>query len=123
MNSHNNYLICVFFLVILTTFGFSFTKQTKPSSKILKFDQFLNSVYEWRIQQQKQVDANNLKLGAPTVIAGVLCFIAASISSAGGIGGGGLYIPILTIVTGVDLKTASSFSAFMVMLNCVISLI
>ncbi|XP_016487533.1 sulfite exporter TauE/SafE family protein 2-like [Nicotiana tabacum] len=114
MNSHNNYLICVFFLVILTTFGFSFTKQTKPSSKILKFDQFLNSVYEWRIQQQKQVDANNLKLGAPTVIAGVLCFIAASISSAGGIGGGGLYIPILTIVTGVDLKTASSFSAFMV---------
>lgn len=48
------------------------------------------------------------------VIAGVFCFIAASISSAGGIGGGGLYIPILTIVASLDLKTASSFSAFMV---------
>lgn len=47
-------------------------------------------------------------------IAGALCFIAASISSAGGIGGGGLYIPILAIVVGFDLKTASSFSAFMV---------
>ena len=38
-------------------------------------------------------------------LAGVFCFMAASISSAGGIGGGGLYIPILTIVVGFDLKT------------------
>lgn len=49
-----------------------------------------------------------------SVISGVLCFVAASISSAGGIGGGGLFIPILSIVAGFDLKTASSFSAFMV---------
>lgn len=48
------------------------------------------------------------------VIAGFLCFAAASISSAGGIGGGGLYIAILTTVAGLDLKTASGFSAFMV---------
>ncbi|KAK8524372.1 hypothetical protein V6N12_029238 [Hibiscus sabdariffa] len=31
-----------------------------------------------------------------------------------GIGGGGLFIPILTIVAGLDLKIASGFSAFMV---------
>ncbi|OMO64945.1 Transmembrane protein TauE like protein [Corchorus olitorius] len=55
-----------------------------------------------------------LELSGTSVLAGVFCFIAASISSAGGIGGGGLYIPILTIVAGLDLKTASSFSAFMV---------
>ncbi|XP_073137298.1 sulfite exporter TauE/SafE family protein 5-like [Henckelia pumila] len=48
------------------------------------------------------------------VFAGILSFMAAVISSAGGIGGGGLFIPILTIVAGLDLKTASSFSAFMV---------
>lgn len=40
--------------------------------------------------------------------------MAASLSSAGGVGGGGLFIPILSIVAGLDLKTASSFSAFMV---------
>ncbi|XP_059282814.1 sulfite exporter TauE/SafE family protein 2-like [Lycium ferocissimum] len=116
MNCHNSYLLCLFFLVILTTFRFSFAKQTNPTSKNLNFHQFLNSIYEWRVQQQKQLtDAdNNLKLGTPTVLAGIFCFIAASISSAGGIGGGGLYVPILTIVAGVDLKTASSFSAFMV---------
>lgn len=49
-----------------------------------------------------------------SVISGVLCFLAASISSAGGIGGGGLFIPILSIVAGFDLKTTSSLSAFMV---------
>ncbi|KAF3683816.1 putative cysteine-rich receptor-like protein kinase 6-like [Capsicum annuum] len=38
----------------------------------------------------------------------------ASLSSDGGIGGGRLYVPILTIIASVDLKTASSFSAFMV---------
>lgn len=48
------------------------------------------------------------------MVAAVLSSVAASISSAGGIGGGGLLIPILTLVGCLDLKTASSFSAFMV---------
>ncbi|KFK43429.1 hypothetical protein AALP_AA1G124600 [Arabis alpina] len=47
-------------------------------------------------------------------IAASLSFLAASISSAGGIGGGGLFISIMTIVAGLEMKTASSFSAFMV---------
>ena len=55
-----------------------------------------------------------LKFSPALVRSGVLCFIAASISSAGGIGGGGLFVPILTIVGGLELKTASTFSAFMV---------
>lgn len=55
-----------------------------------------------------------VKFSSPIVLAGILCSIAASISSAGGIGGGGLFIPILALVAGLDLKTASSFSAFMV---------
>ncbi|KAK4360987.1 hypothetical protein RND71_019939 [Anisodus tanguticus] len=113
MNRHNN-LKLAFFLIFLTTFRFSIAKQTNPASDIPKLDQFLNAIYVWRTNlQQKQVN-EGLKFGVPTVIAGVLCFLAASISSAGGIGGGGLYVPILTIITGVDLKTASSFSAFMV---------
>ncbi|KAM7263000.1 hypothetical protein ACFE04_000683 [Oxalis oulophora] len=55
-----------------------------------------------------------MNLSPPTIAAGVLIFIAASISSAGGIGGGGIFVPILVIVAGLDLQTASSFSAFMV---------
>ncbi|MCD9559917.1 hypothetical protein HAX54_018294 [Datura stramonium] len=114
MNSHNNYLRLIFFLIFLTSCRFSIAKQTNPTSDIPKLHKFLNAIYEWRAnQQQKQAD-DGLNFGVPTVVAGVLCFLAASISSAGGIGGGGLYVPILTIISGVDLKTASCFSAFMV---------
>ncbi|KAG5622795.1 hypothetical protein H5410_008013 [Solanum commersonii] len=114
MNCHNNYLKFIFFLVFLASCRFSIAKQTNPTSDIPKLDQFLNAIYEWRANQKQKQEDVGLKFGVSTVAAGVLCFLAASISSAGGIGGGGLYVPILTIIAGVDLKTASSFSAFMV---------
>ncbi|XP_065878195.1 sulfite exporter TauE/SafE family protein 5-like [Euphorbia lathyris] len=59
----------------------------------------------------------------PLILPSILCFAAASISSAGGIGGGGLFIPILTIVASLDLKTASAFSAFMVTASSVANVI
>lgn len=80
---------------------------------ILSFDYFLNKTHQWMVHRTQHHEIQ-LQLSVSTVLAGVLCFVAASISSAGGIGGGGLFIPILTIVSGLDLKTASSFSAFMV---------
>ncbi|KAK4347037.1 hypothetical protein RND71_033376 [Anisodus tanguticus] len=113
MNRHNN-LKLTFFLIFLTTCRFSIAKQTNPTSDIPKLYQFLNAIYEWRTNLQQKRANEGLNFGVPTVIAGVLCFLAASISSAGGIGGGGLYVPILTIITGLDLKTASSFSAIMI---------
>ncbi|KAL8130196.1 hypothetical protein V2J09_019351 [Rumex salicifolius] len=73
-------------------------------------NQNLQQIDDFRTTRSFQTYTNYENL----FIAGALCFIAASISSAGGIGGGGLYIPILAIVVGFDLKTASSFSAFMV---------
>ncbi|KZV53253.1 hypothetical protein F511_21510 [Dorcoceras hygrometricum] len=50
----------------------------------------------------------------PSLFPGIISFMASVIANAGGIGGGGLFVPILTIVGGLDLKTATSFSAFMV---------
>ena len=94
-------------ILLIITFNHSHAKQTESVSN----SHILNKFYQWRSQQTQE---NQLKLATPVVVAGVLCFIVASISSAGGIGGGGLFIPILTIVAGVDLKTASSFSALMV---------
>lgn len=91
--------------LIITTFNFpsNNAKQTQPISDILS----VNKTYDKA--QETQIHVSGLM-----VLAGALCFIASSISSAGGIGGGGLFIPILTIVAGLDLKTASSLSAFMV---------
>ncbi|KAE8673477.1 hypothetical protein F3Y22_tig00111783pilonHSYRG00465 [Hibiscus syriacus] len=84
---------------------------TKPPPSILDnlaVHSFLNKTLQWKPL------GNQLKLSTPTVLAAVCCFIASVLSSAGGIGGGGLFIPVLTIVAGLDLKTASGFSAFMV---------
>lgn len=104
----------VFLFIILTTFKSCHAREIQPILEEL--DRFLNTTIEWRTNQQIQLQSQGpkLKLTVPMMISGALCFVAASISSAGGIGGGGLFIPILTIVAGLDLKTASSFSAFMV---------
>ncbi|KAG6394039.1 hypothetical protein SASPL_144615 [Salvia splendens] len=53
-------------------------------------------------------------IGIRSAAVAALSSLAAAISSAGGVGGGGLFIPILTIVGGQDVKTASAYSAFMV---------
>ncbi|KAF7149761.1 hypothetical protein RHSIM_Rhsim02G0114800 [Rhododendron simsii] len=72
-----------------------------------------NKTHQLRTQPTKSKHVQ-VRLTPPVVISGVLCFLAASISNAGGIGGGGLFITIMTLVARLDLKTASSFSAFMV---------
>ncbi|XP_062087452.1 sulfite exporter TauE/SafE family protein 5-like [Humulus lupulus] len=104
----------IILLLIFTTFDDSYAKESKPISDILSISHFFNQTHQWSMTQQPESHDTQLKFSAPVVLAGVLCFIAASISSAGGVGGGGLFIPILTITAGLDLKTASSFSAFMV---------
>ncbi|XP_057429435.1 sulfite exporter TauE/SafE family protein 5-like [Lotus japonicus] len=97
-------------LLIFIAFNPSNAKQTQPISDILNIDHVLHKIYQW----QSGFQESKVLISGPLVLAGVLCCIASSISSAGGIGGGGLFIPILTIVAGLDLKTASSISAFMV---------
>ncbi|GJM92907.1 hypothetical protein PR202_ga09413 [Eleusine coracana subsp. coracana] len=49
-----------------------------------------------------------------TVAAWVLSFLAAAVSSAGGVGGGSLFLPILNLVAGLSLKRATTYSSFMV---------
>ncbi|KAE8728663.1 hypothetical protein F3Y22_tig00004111pilonHSYRG00048 [Hibiscus syriacus] len=88
-------------------------QQQQPIFNNLTIHSFINKTLQWKSHLIK-FQGSQLKLSTPTLLASVCCFIAAIVSSAGGIGGGGLFIPILTIVAGLDLKTASSFSAFMV---------
>lgn len=104
---------CLILLLVFITFDQTFAKRTKPISDILRIEVFLKKTQQWMIQKVHPQETQ-FNLSTSIVLAGAFCFIASSISSAGGIGGGGLFVPILTIVAGVDLKTASSFSAFMV---------
>ncbi|XP_047169065.1 sulfite exporter TauE/SafE family protein 2-like [Vigna umbellata] len=102
-----------FFVLIFISFNPCNAEQAQTILDALGSNHFLEKIYEWGNGAQGFREAQ-IEFSGPIVLAGVLCFIASSISSAGGIGGGGLFIPILTIVAGLDLKIASSLSAFMV---------
>ncbi|MBA0595221.1 hypothetical protein Gorai_012098 [Gossypium raimondii] len=104
-------------LIFLISQGQSHSTQKHPIlDDNLTIESFINKTLQWRKNTLHllKLQGNRLELSTSTVVAAVLSFVAASISSAGGIGGGGLFIPILTLVGCLDLKTASSFSAFMV---------
>ncbi|XP_010473387.1 PREDICTED: uncharacterized protein LOC104752828 isoform X1 [Camelina sativa] len=96
------------FLIFLTP---SIAEQ--EPSVLSPIDQFLNQTSSY-LNFTEKFNQPRIEFSTSTIIAALLSFLASSISSAGGIGGGGLYVPIMTIVAGLDLKTASSFSAFMV---------
>ncbi|MQM15145.1 hypothetical protein Taro_048083 [Colocasia esculenta] len=73
----------------------------------------LHPLLQWRANLRLP-EGSEPRLDLRTAVAAVLCLVAAAISSAGGIGGGSLFLPILNLVAGMDLKMASPFTAFLV---------
>ncbi|KAL3850837.1 hypothetical protein ACJIZ3_012719 [Penstemon smallii] len=100
-------LKCLFLLIISTNFHISQSQPDPPIFQILNFNPPTPNTTQ-------QSFTTSLKSSVQFLLPGILSFIAAAISSAGGVGGGGLFIPILTIVANLQLRTASSYSAFMV---------
>ncbi|CAO2194927.1 unnamed protein product [Urochloa humidicola] len=92
---------------------------TATSSHPGRLEVLLTEVSRWR--ERHLADPSSSHPGGPapgvrpnTVAAWVLSFLAASVSSAGGVGGGSLFLPILNLVAGLSLKRATAFSSFMV---------
>ncbi|XP_020200042.1 sulfite exporter TauE/SafE family protein 2-like [Aegilops tauschii subsp. strangulata] len=90
------------------------------SSQLLTAATAANSSFylsQWRSQVMMGVESSLLAQQSSllrTVLACILSFLAATMSSAAGVGGGSLYVPILNIVAGLSLKTSVAFSTFMV---------
>nr|CAD1829317.1 unnamed protein product [Ananas comosus var. bracteatus] len=91
-------------LTLLATSHLSSAASDHLSSRHL----LLNQLAQWRRSRFAP------GFGPETAAAWVLCFLAASVCSAGGVGGGSLFLPILNLVAGLSLKRATTFSAFMV---------
>ncbi|KAF9588319.1 hypothetical protein IFM89_008736 [Coptis chinensis] len=123
-NKGHNFLIWVFCLIIIfNNFNYCHGKELQSTSYQQHLNLFINQASKWR---KTRIDSQNYQqehLTFHTILSGLMCVVAAAISSAGGIGGGGLFIPILNIVGGLSLKAASSFSAFMVTGGSVASVI
>lgn len=89
---------------------------TSPHSGDLPSD-FLTQLSQWREHHLSHPPTNGLGgngVGPNAVLAWILAFLAASVSSAGGVGGGSLFLPILNLVAGLSLKRAATYSSFMV---------
>lgn len=56
-----------------------------------------------------------LKFGWQIVVGTVVGFLGAAFGSVGGVGGGGIYVPMLTLIMGFDAKSATAMSKCMIM--------
>uniref|UniRef100_A0ACD5W552 Uncharacterized protein n=1 Tax=Avena sativa TaxID=4498 RepID=A0ACD5W552_AVESA len=77
-------------------------------------EQYLSDASSSSEQQAGGGGTAGMSVRRHTVLSWVLAFLAASVSSAGGVGGGSLFLPILNLVAGVSLKRATAYSSFMV---------
>lgn len=90
----------------------SYFQRTIPT-----FKKIVGRVFQWRKRylMNSKSSCAPLTFGLRTVTATVLTVAAASFSSVGGIGGGGLFVPILTLVLDFESRTAAALSSFMVL--------
>ncbi|KAK8453828.1 hypothetical protein SEVIR_5G348300v4 [Setaria viridis] len=87
---------------------------TTTSSHPGRLQGLLAEVSRWRERHLAEPSSPSGGVRPNTVAAWVLSFFAASVSSAGGVGGGSLFLPILNLVAGLSLKRATAYSSFMV---------
>ncbi|KAG7649618.1 Leucine-rich repeat [Arabidopsis thaliana x Arabidopsis arenosa] len=100
----------VILLLLLCVFAISPSQQEEINQHNpgIYHQKLLYKVQQWRTSL-KESNSVELKLSLAAIVAGVLYFLAALISSACGIGSGGLFIPITTLVSRLDLKTGKRF--------------
>ncbi|XP_042446962.1 sulfite exporter TauE/SafE family protein 3-like isoform X2 [Zingiber officinale] len=56
-----------------------------------------------------------LELGWRVVLGSTIGFAGSALGSVGGVGGGGIFVPMLTLILGFDLKTSAAISKCMIM--------
>lgn len=52
----------------------------------------------------------DMEFGWRVVLGSVIGFIGAALGSIGGVGGGGIFVPMLTLIIGFDPKTSTAIS-------------
>lgn len=51
-----------------------------------------------------------MKFGWRIIVGGIIGFLGAAFGSVGGVGGGGIFVPMLTLVMGFDEKSSTAIS-------------
>uniref|UniRef100_A0ACD5W469 Uncharacterized protein n=1 Tax=Avena sativa TaxID=4498 RepID=A0ACD5W469_AVESA len=96
--------------------GLSFTGTVAPPEEVSYLREAANSVWQW------QSDGTTyhhvwppMKFGWKIVLGTFIGIFGAAFGSIGGVGGGGIFVPMLTLIIGFDPKSATAMSKCMIM--------
>ncbi|URE14747.1 PP-loop family [Musa troglodytarum] len=78
------------------------------SDYVLKVVNFL-----WRPDESSY--QHSMKFGWEIVVGTIIGFLGSAFGSVGGVGGGGIYVPMLTLIIGFDAKSSTAISKCMIM--------
>ncbi|CAI9772342.1 unnamed protein product [Fraxinus pennsylvanica] len=78
------------------------------------FTAFTNFLWQANESGYKHVWPD-LEFGWKTIVGSIIGFCGAAFGSVGGVGGGGIFVPMLTLIIGFDPKSATAISKCMIM--------
>ena len=52
----------------------------------------------------------NMKFGWRIIVGSIIGFLGAALGSVGGVGGGGIFVPMLALIIGLDPKSSTAIS-------------
>ncbi|XP_022862977.1 sulfite exporter TauE/SafE family protein 3-like isoform X2 [Olea europaea var. sylvestris] len=78
------------------------------------FSAFTNFLWQANESGYKHVWPD-LELGWKIIVGSIIGFCGAAFGSVGGVGGGGIFVPMLTLIIGFDPKSATAISKCMIM--------
>ncbi|XP_054825363.1 sulfite exporter TauE/SafE family protein 3-like [Prosopis cineraria] len=96
--------------------------QDKKSDSLVERDDERSGVLARVIQFMWQNDRSSyepvwpeMKFGWKIVVGSIIGFFGAALGSVGGVGGGGIFVPMLTLIVGFDPKSSTAISKCMIM--------
>lgn len=102
------YLLSGFSVALLSAFLTSYATQHSSSNSTLPFHYGSESSSTDTVWPK-------LKFSWKLVLATVIGFLGSAFGTVGGVGGGGIFVPMLTLIIGFDTKSAAALSKCMIM--------
>ncbi|XP_028775626.1 sulfite exporter TauE/SafE family protein 3 isoform X2 [Neltuma alba] len=114
-------LLCSLFMICNVTLAERIIKDKKSDNLVVERDEgrgVLARVIEFMWQNDKSSYEPvwpEMKFGWKIVVGSIIGFFGAALGSVGGVGGGGIFVPMLTLIVGFDPKSSTAISKCMIM--------
>ncbi|XP_039131136.1 sulfite exporter TauE/SafE family protein 3-like [Dioscorea cayenensis subsp. rotundata] len=116
------WLMALFLIFMLLFFGVEFCSAERPikdsgsggNGGVAKFLHAFQSFFDSGDSSYTHVWPD-MEFGWRVVLGSTIGFLGAALGSIGGVGGGGIFVPMLTLIIGFDPKTSTAISKCMIM--------